>query len=144
MRVYLYLSLMLLSSLASSEQYGEAISLTTEPLSLPQALATVEQNGSAKNVLVKAQVGAVCQQKGCWLSLEDDTGEMRVTFKDYGFFVPPTLKGKSVLVQGDLEVVRMSLKETRHYVADAGGDPDTVTEAQAEYRMVARGVKVKD
>ena len=144
MKTYTLLVLLILTPLAFAEHYGEPISLT-EPLSLQQALTRFNSSSAdnTETVLVAARVGAVCQQKGCWLSLEDDAGTVRVTFKDYGFFVPFGIKGKTVLVQGELERVAMSLEETKHYVADAGGNPDEVTEPQVEYRMVASGVEIK-
>ena len=66
-----------------------------------------------------------------------------MTFKDYAFFVPPTLMGKTVLAQGELKKVAMTLEETKHYVKDAGGDPATVTEPRAHYELTASGVLVK-
>ena len=40
-----------------------------------------------------ATVIDVCQAKGCWMKLNLENGEeVMVTFKDYGFFVPKTLK----------------------------------------------------
>jgi hypothetical protein len=69
--------------------------------------------------------------------------DVRVTFKDYGFFVPSSIIGKTVLVEGTLEKVVMSLEDTKHYVKDAGGDPSTVTQPRTEYRIVATGVQAK-
>ncbi|MBK6732010.1 MAG: DUF4920 domain-containing protein [Bacteroidetes bacterium] len=43
---------------------------------------------------VKGTVTSVCQNKGCWMKLDLGNGEsMRVTFKDYGFFVPKEKQG---------------------------------------------------
>lgn len=66
-----------------------------------------------------------------------------MTFKDYAFFVPSTLIGKTVLAQGELKKVTMTLEETKHYVKDAGGDPATVTQPRVHYELVASGVQVK-
>lgn len=131
----------LLCSLAVAEQYGAPLTLK-EPISLTTAIARLDRQPTTL-VLIESKVDKICQVKGCWLGLVSDLGDVRVTFKDYAFFVPPTLIGKTVLVQGTLEKVTMTLEETKHYVQDAGGDPSTVTTPRVEYRIVATGIAVK-
>ena len=100
-------------------------------------------NATSAPVFVEAKVDKICEVKGCWLGLVSDQGNARVTFKDYAFFVPKSLVGKQVLVEGMLEKITMSMEETKHYVQDAGGDPSKVTTPRTEYRIVATGVQVK-
>ena len=126
---------------ANAEHYGAPIK-TKSPMSLQTAIKQLDSKPKA-NVLVESKVDAVCVVKGCWMALTDTAGDVRVTFKDYGFFVPGSIIGKTVLVEGTLEKVVMSLEDTKHYVKDAGGDPSTVTEPRTEYRIVASGVQVK-
>ncbi len=38
----------------------------------------------------------VCSKKGCWMKIKTSNGVKKVSFKDYGFFVPTSLIGKSV------------------------------------------------
>jgi hypothetical protein len=130
-----------LASIASTENYGAAIT-KNKPLSLETAIGQLENKAKAE-VLVESKVAAVCVVKGCWMALTTPQNEVRVTFKDYGFFVPSSIIGKTVLVEGTLEKVMMSLEDTKHYVKDAGGDPSTVTQPRTEYRIVANGVAVK-
>lgn len=124
---------------AAAEQYGKPIT-ARNAVSLQAAIKQLE-TGPAANVVVESKVGKICKEEGCWLGLTSASGDVRVTFKD--FFVPPRLLGKTVLVEGTLEKVSMSLEETRHYVKDAGGDPSRVTEPGVEYRIAATGVEVK-
>jgi hypothetical protein len=126
---------------ADAESYGAPIA-RNDPISLGAAFEQLTSAPKA-DVLIEAKVDAVCVVKGCWMALIDRAGEARVTFKDYGFFVPSSIVGKTVLVEGTLEKVQMSLEETKHYVKDAGGDPSTVTAPRIEYRIVASGVQVK-
>jgi Domain of unknown function (DUF4920) len=130
-----------LASIGSAEDYGAAIT-KHKPLSLEAAIGQLENKAKAE-VLVESKVAAVCVVKGCWMALTSPQYEVRVTFKDYGFFVPSSVIGKTVLVEGTLEKVVMSLEDTKHYVKDAGGDPSTVTQPRTEYRIVANGVAVK-
>lgn len=124
----------------AAEQYGAPIS-GDNPMSVDKAIELADQ-AFTDPILVKAEVTNVCQAKGCWLALKNSEGDVRVTFEDYGFFVPPSLVGKTVLVEGAIEKKQLSLADSKHYVEDAGGDPATVTEAISEYSLVASGVRV--
>src|SRR5262245_19967035 len=142
MRTSLGLALFLLTTLAAAaEHYGAPIAQTT-PVSLKTAIAQLDR-GPVANVVIESKVDQVCTVKGCWMGLTNAAGGVRVTFKDYAFFVPASLIGKTVLVEGTLEKVTMSLEDTKHYVKDAGGDPSKVTEPRVEYRIVAKGVEVR-
>jgi hypothetical protein len=141
MRALLGVLLGLACTVAAAEHYGAPIA-TGRPISLPEAIKQLDQKPVA-NVLVESKVEKVCTVKGCWMGLTNAAGDVRVTFKDYAFFVPPSLIGKTVLVEGTLEKVTMSLEDTKHYVKDAGGDPSKVTQPRVEYRIVAKGVEVK-
>jgi hypothetical protein len=135
------LSLVLLPTIVFAEQYGAPIA-GKNALSLPAAIALLRTKASSP-VLIESKVDKICVVKGCWLGLVDAKNDVRVTFKDYAFFVPASLIGKTVIVEGVLEKVTMTLEETKHYVKDAGGDPATVTQPRVEYRIVASGVEVK-
>jgi hypothetical protein len=141
--------------------YGAPLTLT-ESITLDQAIANLSSKGIAKSdetatsgantkanmkstqtpILVEAKVDSVCEKKGCWMGLKTETHTARVTFKDYKYFVPVSLKGKTVKVEGILEEKKLSLKETKHYVKDAGGDPSKVTEPSTEFHIVASGLEV--
>jgi hypothetical protein len=141
MKLIVGLACVLFSGVVMAEHYGAPLDSRTA-VSVDSAIQQLAGKRSAA-VVVQSKVAKVCQAKGCWLGLSNASGEVRVTFKDYGFFVPPSLIGKTVLVEGVLEKVTLSLAETRHYVRDAGGDPAKVTQPRVEYRIVASGVEVK-
>lgn len=126
-----------------AEEFGGKIQLK-DKISISKAVE-LAKSGQVKNpVLVEAEVKQVCKASGCWMTLLGAKEPVRVTFKDYGFFVPTKLEGKKVLIEGNVKVKKMSLKETKHYVKDAGGDPSKVTEGKSEVRMVATAVRSKD
>ncbi len=70
---------------------------------------------------------------------------VRVTFKDYGFFVPKDIVGKKVRIQGKLTEKTMSVKEQKHYLEDEGA-PKTelakITEPKFVYEFIADGVEL--
>lgn len=131
----------LFASVVCAEHYGAPLQ-SRQAISLESAIQQLTTQRSAA-VLVQSKVDKVCTAKGCWLGLATAKGDVRVTFKDYGFFVPPNIVGKTVWVEGVLEKVTLSLAQSKHYVEDAGGDPAAVTQPRVEYRIVARGVEVK-
>lgn len=69
----------------------------------------------------------------------------RVIMKDHAFYVPSSLVGKTVLVQGTLTLKRVSEAQRRHYAEDAGATEEEVSGIKGdvtEYVFVASGVKV--
>ncbi len=95
----LVLSLVAWTAIAA-EQYGAPLTLKT-PLTLEAAVQSLGDRPSA-DVLVESTVAKVCAQRGCWIALKSATSQLHVTFKDEAFFVPSTLMGKTVRVQGRL------------------------------------------
>lgn len=119
--------------------YGVDISQKSAP-SLDQVTKDFSQF-EGKEVVFDAKVGKVCVKKGCWMTLENKSGSTRVKFKDYGFFVPITLVGSKVRVQGVLEKKTLSISEAKHYLKDAGEKTPKVTKPVVEYSVMATGVK---
>lgn len=95
---------------------------------------------AGKPVQVTGKVAAVCQKKGCWMTLAGQTpaASARITFKDYGFFVPTDCDGQQATVEGLLEVKTLSPEERKHYAEDGKVDVSQVPEK--ELRLVATGV----
>jgi 3-oxoacyl-(acyl-carrier-protein) synthase len=65
---------------------------------------------------------------------------MRVTFKDYGFFVPTDSAGAKARVQGTLKVAELSAAQAEHLRAEGGS---MSAGAQREVRLVATGVELR-
>ncbi|MEL6971975.1 MAG: DUF4920 domain-containing protein, partial [Bacteroidota bacterium] len=63
------------------------------------ALQMTEADSMA--VTVQGKVSDVCQKKGCWMNITQESGEeMMVRFKDYGFFMPLDIAGREVIMNG--------------------------------------------
>lgn len=97
---------------------------------------------------VVGKVKEVCQTKGCWMTLVSDQPgypEMRVTFKDYAFFMPKDLSGKRVVVDGYAYVETTPVDVLRHYAEDAKKSPEeiaAITEPKREVSFEAAGVLI--
>lgn len=98
------------------------------------------------DVVIKTTVVEVCPKKGCWMNVngEKPAEVVRVTFKDYGFFVPTELNGKEIAMQGRFVKYIESVEEQKHLLKDAKrpqSEIDAITKPRETLRFVAVGVK---
>lgn len=106
--------------------------------------------GSSDSLAVKvsAQIGDVCQKKGCWMTVVDKEGqEMLVQFEDYGFFMPKDAANKHVVIDGYAYREVTPVKMLKHIASDAGEPQeviDAITEPEEELKFMAKGVILKD
>lgn len=74
------------------------------PITEPQvALSDIAKNPRAyenKVVATSGKVTAVCQQMGCWMEIQDQSGEAHVKLAGHKFFVPKSSSGHAARVQG--------------------------------------------
>jgi hypothetical protein len=126
-------------SQAKYDSYGEKI--TSENIQSASQLTTLGKTDTVA-LKIKANVSEVCQMKGCWMVLDAVNGiPVRVTFKDYGFFVPKDIAGRDVIVQGIVSKTTLSEEAAKHYAEDAGQAYDPQKE-YVEYAFEAEGVLV--
>lgn len=117
---------------------GEWKKTSTNVVSVTEATTNTEMHN--KEILVSGKAVDVCQKKGCWLVVSDGTSQMRVTFKDYGFFVPTDISGE-VTLQGVVLAEELSEETAKHYAEESKGeDPDAIEGPQKVITMVATGV----
>ncbi len=108
-----------------------------------------EKMGEKENMEAKVTgtVESVCQVKGCWMKVKMADGEtMRVMFKDYSFFVPKDIAGKTVIFQGEAQKKTVPVEHLKHYALDAGKSQEEIakiTEPKDELTFIAEGVIVK-
>lgn len=106
------------------------------------------QSADSLKVSFIGKVTDVCQMKGCWMKVSlDGEEEMRVTFKDYGFFVPKDITGREVVLQGTGFIEEISVEDQRHYAKDGGASEEEIariTSPKVTYSFVADGVLLND
>ncbi len=94
----------------------------------------------------KAKVVDACAQKGCWMSLQiNDSTTAFVKMKDYAFFVPLDIIGKTVVLDGKTYMKTTSVSELKHYAEDAKktqAEIDAITQPKSEVRVMANGILV--
>ncbi len=92
-------------------------------------------------------VEAVCQKKGCWMNLNIGGSEpMKVSFKDYAFFVPKDAAGKTAFIDGVAFKDTISVADLKHYAEDAGKSKEEIekiTQPEINIGFEANGVILK-
>ncbi|MCX7768445.1 MAG: DUF4920 domain-containing protein [Flavobacteriales bacterium] len=116
----------------------------TQPVSiLPELLA----NADSVVGCFEGPIVEVCQKKGCWMTLGLGHNKVaRVTFKDYGFFVPKTAGGRHAIVKGVARKEIITVEMLRHYAQDRGAskeEVEAIKEPETEWSIVAEGVIIR-
>lgn len=105
------------------------------------------QEHDGKTVLVEGQVRKACEKKGCWMELASSADSkspgVRVTFKDYGFFVPLDSAGSAARVEGVVKVAELSESRAKHYEGEGAIVPRGSDGKPREVQLVATGVELR-
>ncbi|RYU80496.1 DUF4920 domain-containing protein [Hymenobacter persicinus] len=111
-------------------------------------LSQVLGNQDSAQVKLVGKASGVCQAKGCWLTMATPDGrQMRVRFKDYAFFVPKDLTGKTVVINGWAHREQVPVSDLQHYAKDAGKSAKEVaaiTQPEEQLNFEADGVLVQE
>jgi hypothetical protein len=96
---------------------------------------------------ITAPITEVCSKKGCWMMLDlGNENNMRITFKDYEFFVPKDAAGSIATIEGVAKIDTTDIATLKHYLEDAEASQeeiDAVTEPEINYSFEAIGVIIK-
>ncbi len=126
--------------------FGEQISADN----LVSGEQLVDMLGKQDSVWVSLQSKIVtnCQTSGCWMDLDVGNGEVvKVTFKDYAFFIPLESEGKIATVEGFAKKEMIPVDMLKHYAEDEGKSQeeiDTITEPEFAYTFEAIGVIIEE
>ncbi len=124
--------------------YGEKITAdkAVSVNELPKAL----ESGEKVDTKIIGKVTDVCPKKGCWITLETaDKTKVMVKMKDYGFFVPVDMIGKTIVLEGEAKIKNTSVEELQHYAEDAKKSKEeiaAITKPEKEIRFTANGILV--
>ncbi len=122
--------------------FGEKI--TADNAQPTDSLQSMMGSKTELNCKLIGKIDAVCQKKGCWMELKNNDGTtMRVTFKDYGFFMPKDCSGKTAIVDGIAKIEVTSIADLQEYAKDDGQSKEEIakiTEPLQELVFEAKGV----
>lgn len=121
-----------------------------KPTTADGAIAANDVNAKVKGaestqVKVTGKVKEVCKAEGCWLKMETANGDMMIRMKDHSFFVPVSMEGKTIVVEGMASVKETSVAQLKHYAEDAGksqAEIDAIKEPKKAVTVQATGILV--
>jgi len=98
-------------------------------------------------VLVEGDVRRACTRRGCWMELSEAVDPAapgcRVTFKDYGFFVPTDSAGSKARVEARVESKLLKPELVAHMESEGAKFAEKDADGSArEVRLVASGVEL--
>jgi hypothetical protein len=131
---------------ALPKSFGAPLKAGAPTQSLAGVLEQPEQF-AGKSVIVEGEVRRACSRKGCWMELSTSKDAAapgcRVTFKDYGFFVPTDSAGSSARVEAAVEVARLDPSHVAHLEREGATFARKAADGSAqEVRLVATGVEL--
>ena len=99
-----------------------------------------------QSVIVEGRIDKVCQVKGCWLELMPTGASrgLRVTFEDYGFFVPKDSMGWTARLEGEFVRERLSKRDVDHLVGEGATLQKQPDGTAVQISFVARGVELRE
>jgi hypothetical protein len=131
-------------SFRADQSFGAPMPATGNAISLKQAIADIGSHVLGEMIKVQGQVTEVCQAKGCWMILVDGDSYARITFEDYGFFVPIETSMQRSIVFGVLTEHTLSGEQAEHYAQDAGAKSTLKAKGEVrEYSLIARAVQLQ-
>ena len=98
-----------------------------------------------RSVIVEGKVDKVCQMKGCWLELmpAGESRGVRVTFENYGFFVPKDSMGWTARLEGKFVREELSKGEVDHLVGEGATLEKQPDGTAVQISFVARAVELR-
>ncbi|MFC3094889.1 DUF4920 domain-containing protein [Alteromonas sediminis] len=124
---------------AQTETFGELFDTNITSTSL-SALMTEPEKKEGEDVRITTRIAKVCQKKGCFFIAQEGEHIIRVSFKDYGFFIPTDTSGKTVELIGKLVKKTLSNEQATHFNEDLGGN--NVMKPGDVFELVASSVKI--
>ncbi len=127
--------------LPPGDDFGAGITLA-QPTALADVVAHPERYAE-EPVLVRGRLTDVCQRKGCWTVITDDTVAVRIRFHDYGFFLPKDSVGREAIAEGLVKAETLDEKTARHYESESkDGDPNSIEGPQQVVGFTATGMRL--
>ena len=100
---------------------------------------------AGEQVILEGTVVKACPMKGCWMELAPAGAArgIRVTFKDYGFFVPTDVAGRAARMEGTFETNVFSRHDADHLIEEGVALVRNADGTATELSFVASGVELR-
>lgn len=127
----------LLPALAVAGSYGLEPMPAGEATPVQAAIADFDRHAEGRQKF-SGRIVEVCQNKGCWVVLEDQGESVRVMMHDHKFDVPKDSSGPAV-VYGQLQRKELSEDHRQHLQEESTRGMEV---AKVEYRIDAYAVEI--
>jgi hypothetical protein len=126
---------------AGSASYGAQF--TPGPTVALTALLSNPKQYADQSVITEGHVQRACSRKGCWMEIGEGDTACRVTFKDYGFFVPTDSAGAQARVQGRITTQRVEPSRVAHLEGEGARFRNREADGSAtEVQFIASAVQL--
>jgi hypothetical protein len=141
------LVLLLATTAFASDVITRGAAVSKEAKAVPLATVLEDPEAYTKDtVVVEGVIAASCTRKGCWMQLapsEDHAAQsVRVTFKDYGFFIPLEAKGMKARAEGVAVVKTLSKADADHLEEEGAKLTRKEDGTSLEVSFIANGVEL--
>lgn len=126
---------------AAGEEFDQSMALSSDEMNQ----VVTEFDGTRKTVSFASEITENCEKKGCWMMVNAGGEQIRVSFRDYDFFVPLDSKGHQTVLNGELFYDTITVEQLRHYAMDANASQDSlnsITQPEITLSYEATGVYV--
>ncbi|MFI5218352.1 MAG: DUF4920 domain-containing protein [Bacteroidia bacterium] len=135
-----------LNASKAQEYFGKKID-EAGAIPVSELIAQMKDN-EVTQVKVTGKVTEVCQEMGCWMTMDKGDGTtMRVRMKGHSFFVPKDGAGKTAVIEGNAKMKVVTVEQLKHFAEDAGkpaAEIALIKEPVTELTFDAEGVILKD
>ena len=125
---------------ANSETFGVSPNNKLPQVTLSDLLDTPDTH-AGKPFQLSTKIAKVCQKKGCFFIAVENELAIRVSFKDYGFFIPTNSSGKTVVLDGELVQKQVSKKQAEHFKSDLKSEAAAISSGKV-YEIVANSITI--
>lgn len=91
--------------------------------------------------VVETTITKVCQKKGCFFIAQVSGQPIRISFKDYAYFIPTDTADKPVKMLARLVQKELSQEQAKHFTSDLKSD-DVVLDQGKVYELIASGIMI--
>jgi hypothetical protein len=137
------------STVSAQSVTDSAVVRRGAPVSAGPALAigvvvSAPRNYVARPVVVEGTITRECTEKGCWMQIAPTAAGagIRVTFKDYGFFIPQSMVGRRARMEGVSKVITHSKAAADHLIGEGAELQRNADGTATEVQFVASGVEL--
>ncbi len=128
-------------STAAFDVFGAPLRDKKPGLSLKEVIEH-ESDHAGREVRVSTRIAKVCQKKGCFFIATEGDASARITFADYGFFIPTDSGGKQVTLVGTFSRQSLTPGQAEHIREDLGEGAGESGSSPFEYSIVATSVLI--